>query len=459
MLTPLNYVHRSKPTRVSFSIPAIVLGILTLGVIGGKSVNASSLRAVPLAELTEKTDLWVRGKVLLVESHSLEEDERYKFDFQGSVEIKAVIRVVQSVPETAPNLLTIHWVSGDEISKSIVPDRECIAAVQLRDDGDYKSYSQLGIYGWFQPDSTTKMIRHVQEIGEGISPDLLWELVSALRWGLDKRGGLQPELAEIWRKRLLEGNFHEFAAATLVFQVSPNSAPSPEAIVDAFERQYRAIESQLKNPSGRVQLSAEKRNVAAGALTVFLKIGNEACAERLVSLCERTFQDEQKKIFEEEPTETESLVRAILASGGPRRVELLSRLISRNPAHSSDPSKYMGRPTIIRARFSVTHVIGEQKGEDIDKLLIDMLHHPDYYDIQESLDFAAVWEALARRGNPELERYLLSLLQNSQSSDLKVPDYRSVDTYASESLRIYYERLPHAQKIHCQICREPQISA
>ncbi len=412
------------------------------------TVHAMSIRDVPLAEITDQTDLWVRGNVVSVKSSPLTEDERYRFGHQGTIEAKVVIAVTKSSRPILTPTVTIHWASGDDFMHWVVKDRECIAALSRQEDGTYRSLWALCVYGWYQIDPESGTVPYVSSIGEHVSPETLWNLVCALEMGQNSPQGPNAFLTDAWRRRLNEGRLHDFIAAMLFFDAFPSVELSPADLLTAFERQFSAYEARLNYA---LQSHAEKQAMQRAVpvlFSLFQRVGDESSLERIIAVCIRNFSAKESAF--DDPMSAKGLVQVILAKGGEQRVGLVRDLLGKAYEWGREDGRVRGSRTPIRADYNVIEAIAEYPGEDTDGMLLDMLSHPVMYGITNSLPLAGVWTALAKRGNPEIETYLKEFLANPQTFNLGVRHHDSVDNsiiYAREALQAYARSLPHDQQM------------
>ncbi len=414
------------------------------------TAHAMSIRAIPLAEITEQTDLWVRGNVLSVKSKPLKEDERYRFGHQGTVEVTVVIEITSATRILDTPAITVHWASSDEFLQRVTKGEECIAALSRQDDGTYKSLWALGVYGWFQTEPETGRIPYVWEIGRNVSPGLLWDLVSALEMGQYSLKGPSALLIDAWQRRLSDGQRQDFIASMLFFDAFPGAPLSPAELIAAFERQY-AINGSLPR--------SEERSIQRAMpvlFSLFQRVGDESSLKWLIAIFVQDFSA-RESVFDDREI-AKGLVQTIMAKGGAQRIDLVHSLIGKEFVWATERGNVQARRTPIRADYDVLEAIAAFPGDDVDGMLLDMLHHPGKYQIRDSLSLASVWNGLANRGNPEIETYLNEFLANPGTFDIGVRHYGSVDNaivYAREALQAYARNLPRNQRLQ-QLQRQYQ---
>ncbi|MCC6698808.1 MAG: hypothetical protein IT365_24500 [Candidatus Hydrogenedentes bacterium] len=410
-------------------------------VLAAITAHAMSLRDIPLAEITEQTDLWVRGKVVSVKASPLEEDERYRFGHQGTVEVTVVVNVTSSTHPIDAPAVTVHWASSDEFMQRVKKGQECIAALSRRENGTYKTLWAVGIYGWFQVDPESGRVPYVSSIGENVAPNTIWDLVNALDMGQASPDGLDAILVDAWRKRLNEGGLQDFIAAMVFFDAFPGVQLSPAELIAAFERQSLSNASQPRSERHAM------RQAVPVLFSLFKRIGDEQSTERLIAIFAQDFSARESAFDDSEIAK--GLVQCILAKGGARRVDLVRGLLGKEFTWATGDGRVQARRTPIRADYSAIQAIAEYPGEDTDRMLLDMLHHPATYGIPDSLSMAAVWTGLAKRGNPEVKTYLEAFIANPGTFDLGVRHYDSVDNsiaFAREALQAYAQNLPRDQQ-------------
>jgi hypothetical protein len=411
-------------------------------VLAAATAHTMSLRDIPLAEVTEQTDLWIRGSVVSVNLSPLAEDERYRFGHQGTVEVTVVVNVTSSTRPIDTPTITVHWASGDEFMQRVKKGQECIVALSRREDGTYKTLWAVGIYGWFQVDPESGRVPYVSSIGENVAPNTIWDLVSALDIGQASPDGPDAILVDAWRKRLNEGALQDFIAAMVFLDAFPGVELSPADLLAPFERQCLYIASQPNN------VKHAMRQAAPVLFSLFKRIGDESSSEWLIAIFAQDFSARESAFDDSEIAK--GLVQSILAKGGARRVDLVRGLLGKEFTWATGDGRVQARRTPIRADYGAIESIAKYPGEDTDRMLLDMLHHPATFGIPDSLSMAGVWTGLAKRGNPEIRTYLEAFLANPSTFDLGVRHYDSIDksiVFAREALQAYAQNLPREQRI------------
>jgi hypothetical protein len=405
----------------------VAIGLVTC-LLTGLNAQARSYTVSSLFEITERTDVWVRGDLVSVEFRPLKEKERYRFGHVGDVEVVARMRVTASVPALDESEITIHWATLKDFKLRIIPNRAYIAALNRRDDSTYGGPSALGLSGWFQSDPDSS------GIGENISPDLVWQIVSELRHGLDNPARLDASASERWLARLQTGDLHEYGAAVLMFDAFPTLTLDPGTLLTAFERHYADAQARME---ALRQPYPERRRFARVVLPTFTllqRIADKDVTRRIIDLFMRDLSI-GNSIFRHTDV-SEPLVRMIAQHGGDTRCDMLKGLLKRKE--------------VWNAEKSVLRIFAEYPGEDIDAMLLDMLNNPGEYGIPSTLALAGLWGGLVNRGLPEIYAYLDAFLAQAESFDLGVPYEKSREQtliFARECMESYARRMPHAREL------------
>lgn len=405
-------------------------------------------KSIPIPSITDQTDVWVRGKVLSIKTRDLPESERYEFESSGALEITAAIQLLDSVPMIAEPELVVHWATMPDFAHTITEGQECIAALIRRDDGTYKSLWQLGLYGWYQPRSGTNVVEIAEDLSN-IPLDLLWELVTTLRNGLDDPKTLDAQARDVWLRRLTQGSLADFAAAQMVFDTFPTLELSGETLITALESQHTSFQQRAANSPEPYEEVDAFRRVLPRTLELMTRVGDAPSVERLKALCVRDFQSEHS-LFDSPMELPEQLLRVICARGGEARVEMLASLMGKAFTWTSDDGRRTKGRDPLLADYGSIKAIGEFKGDDIDALLLGIMRSPAEFGIQRDLGLASVWRTLAQRGNPEVKAYLDELIANPDSFTLPVRYEESREKtliYAREALETYARNLPRAERI------------
>lgn len=411
--------------------------------------GATSYNDIPLPSITDQTDLWVRGKVRSLETRELEESERGTFDSNGSHEIIIKIDVVNSSPKIDEMEVTVHWAALKERIARIQKNQECIAALIRRDDGTYKTLWQVGLYGWYQPDTGTSIVSQAGATLTNIRSNLLWELVTALRTGLDSPNGPAASTAEAWTPRLTSSSLSEFGAAQIVFEAFPSLPLPPETLIAALETQHANLLVRMANSAAPYDERDQYCRTFVLTLRLLMRNGDPDSIKGLMAVLQQDFTSEWCT-FESRPDLAEQLVRVVSARGGDARVDLLKSILGRPFDWKSDDGTRSKHDTPIRADAGILRAIGDYEGGDLDALLIEILNNPTEFDIQDTLALSGLWYALAKRGHPIIKPYLEAYIANPSPEKLGIlsndPENRGV-IYAKEVLQTYARNLPKSDQI------------
>lgn len=427
-----------------------VLRLIVLCILAPSSFVAwsSSVKGKSLAQITDETDVWVRGHVLSVETRPLPENERYKFNFHGQVEIKAVVSVDDAVPPINDKEITIHYATLDELPARIAKDKPFITALTRNADGTYRSVWAFGFFGWYQPSDTSVGEYKNSPIGD-TSGDLLWELVTTLRTAPDMSGAALTTVRDKWLARLESGTLAEFAAARIVFDAFPKLELSSNTLFAALERQYEAGQQRAAAMEQPYEELQSLRGPLTKALSLLPRDCNSDVVKRLVELSKRDFTAEHS-VFDQMEVPSE-ILRVILACGGENRTELVNEFLGKPFEWSSVDGKRNGIRLPLKIDYRALQTMTEQPGDDIDNFLLRMLHTPSDFGVQtNSSAIGCLWNALATRGNPAIKKYLNSFLANPAAPEFAhfpVNSREQLTIFARESMEIYTRTLPHAERM------------
>lgn len=390
--------------------------LLSLCLITG-AAQATTIAYLPLLQVTDRTDLWVRATVHDADFRSLNDDERARFGMEGTVEVTATLRIIDSAPVLDTSEINLHWATVDDMREYINSADEVIVALKERPDGTYATLYAAGRHGWLSVDAKSASINHVPEFGGAVPADLVWDLVRELRDALDAPT-LDPAMGERWREQIAKPDARAFAAASVLFEAFPNLAPEPSAYIDAFAR----------NQADYTVLPA---------LAVLQRIATPEAVGKLLDYYEKGLAS-RDPAFDRQPTEVmEAIARLVAERGGPERASILKDLVVRRVELRSPTGAKLGEKRLLVANSPILRQLATVPGEDMDALLLDMLHHPDTFEISSVLDLAGLWDGLAKRGVSEIEPYLRAFLKNPDTTTLGVPAGRRDNQaviYARESL-------------------------
>ena len=416
----------------------------------------ASYRAIPLPEVTERTDVWVHGRLVSVEFQPLEEDERHRFDHTGHVEVRARMQVTDSVPPLDESEITLHCATREEFKPRIVQGREYIAALNRHDDATYGGLYAFGLYGWIQCDPGSGTIASLSGIGRDVSMELVWQIVSDLSAGLSAPRP-DPSLKERWQPRLQTGDLHQFGAAVMVFDAVPGLGLEPGTLLDAFERHWSEVQKRMNAAPEPYPERSRFEPVVVPAFTLLRRIADEAATSRLLDLYVRDLSS-RHSVFDHVEV-TEPLARIVAQHGGGSRCDMLKGLLGREVKWASADGKFTGTRRLVDRGHDVLRAIAEYPGEDLDTLLLDMLHSPGKYGIRSALDLAGLWHGLVERRLPEVRAYLDEFLANPETFDLGVAHERSRENtliYAREMYEMLSRRLPHGERLQVLVKLDEQ---
>ncbi|MDZ4858891.1 MAG: HEAT repeat domain-containing protein [Candidatus Hydrogenedentes bacterium] len=411
--------------------------------------EGSSVKDIPLAEITEQTDFWVRGRIVSIEINPLSEDERHRFNSQGDTEVKIVIELVDAIPHIEETRITVHWSSTPERLQRVKVNEECIAALIRQDDGTYKSLGSVGFFGWYQPDPKTGLFPSVGGNIRNVPPQLAWDLVSTLRLGPESSSGVDKGPQDKWLSRLKDGTLAEFSAAQVVLDAFPEQSPTPEILIAACEEQYANFQVGIADQAEPYDAIMVFQRSLPITFNLLERIGDSVSTSRLIEFYERDLGS-QYSVFDDHGVPG-MLINLICARGGDTRTDHLRRLIGKQFTWTAGDNREQKSRTPIEADHIVLSIIAESPGGDIDALLIEMLGRPADFTIADSGSLAGVWRAMAMRGQPEIKTYLDELVANPDSFNLGVRREESRQKtleYARTNLTLYSSKaMPRSEHI------------
>ncbi|MHC4260705.1 MAG: HEAT repeat domain-containing protein, partial [Planctomycetota bacterium] len=255
--------------------------------------------------------------------------------------------------------------------------------------------------------------------------------------------GILPsdEVLDYWLARLKSDDLTDCWSAvdyfgTLAEPIVPQElvAELVERYLDTLGENYRAIMAHgrsLKPERRGEQWSKvhrmlmndayEEISFLTDALEMLVWVADESNAERILSYYEKDAPSSES-IFNwdgyyqgDAPKPLiPKIVRLVLKHPGPKRRERFLRLVSCRP-----------RPKLLNGSILVEE-LGRTEGEDIDRLLMEMMQYPATFGIDRRSELRGyLWETMARRGQREFGDYLEQFLADPNESDLvKFKDYK-----------------------------------
>jgi HEAT repeat protein len=250
------------------------------------------------------------------------------------------------------------------------------------------------------------------------------------------------QILDYWLAKLQSDNITDCWTAVEYFSTLRELPVPPSVLIDVIEQHFDA----LLKLYGALIAHEEKRSVTsddawkavyrpivgdihreisflAETLELLIPVADEPAIERMLGLYEQevsspnsifNLSKEKSRYDWEAPRPLiPRIVQLALNHPGPKRRERFLRLVSCRPL-----PKLLDRSMLVAE-------LGRTDGEDIDRLLMDMLCDPATFGINHSSELHRfLWKTMARRGQPEFREYLEQFVADPNESDLaKFKDY------------------------------------
>ena len=260
---------------------------------------------------------------------------------------------------------------------------------------------------------------------------------------------------DLWQSDILAESW----MAVEYFNTLPAPAVEPAQVLDAFERQYQQVRSFIKeNPPDIVQNRKivrryiyERKPFFNETLDLLIRIADEPAIDKMLAL----FEDAQNHPvyifgddFQDYRASISRLTRLILRMPGPQRYDRIVRLL-----RLKEPEK-----SFTNFKGYILPELRSAEGEDIDRLLWDMIGRPGDFDLYDNpLTLVTIWNVLAQKGRPEFGIYLEQYLADPENIDLGVSHYRGDPRWAvgpaNNALNTYIRQTADSQKILAELIR------
>jgi hypothetical protein len=273
-----------------------------------------------------------------------------------------------------------------------------------------------------------------------MSLDETWKLIADYHDAIHE--GILPsdEVLNYWLAKLQSDDLTDCQIAIDYFGILPEPIIPQDILVELVEyylgslgQNYRAIlEHEALEPKGRdghdqwEKVFRKLRNDAdqeisflTNALEMLIWVADEPDVERILTYYEKdaalpesvfNWEDQDNSI---KPLMA-SILRLVLKHPGPKRYERFMRLVSFKPL-----------PKLMDGDMLVAQLV-RTNGEDIDRLLMQMVQYPATFGIDRSFEYRGhLCGAIARRESPEFGDYLEQFLADPNESDFaKFKDYK-----------------------------------
>jgi HEAT repeat protein len=373
-----------------------------------------------------------RAAILMKELH------RHRYDHFGArIKANVELHVLQAYPPGPPldgaelvlrPVLSAHHLDRFEQGK------EYLIALKNHKDMFWLLFENEGVY---PIDPNNRMVRKLRNgpapVGE------TWKFVVDAYDAIGKGTLPLDQKLRYWLAKLQSNNLADCLTAVEYFNTLREPRTAQELVMDAMERfvtgqivasdrSFRKMEIKLQHPDAdaatlehliQLEIKLQRCCFSAEALELLIQVADEATVDKMLELYKQEAAYLSASTFSEEryrygcETYVPKVVRLALKHRGAKRrgriVQLLSILLEKQ--------RRTRRLNIDEIAFEV---LGKTQGEDIDKLLIDMLKDPASFGIRDSGQLQLVWTALAHRGRPGIRDYIERFLADPENSDIRV---------------------------------------
>jgi hypothetical protein len=408
----------------------------------------------PVSKIVEASDFVVRARV-----HSVSLDvedlkaailkkelDRYGYDhFGAAVKTEAELEVLEgypSVPAVDGDRLVLWPVLNAEALDVLEEGKEYLIALQQ--DGDIIWHlPDRDMEGVYSVDPNSGMVSGYRLRYGSMPLDEMWELIMDSYDAIHEAKQPSGEVLDYWLGKLQSDEHMDSWSAVDYFSIFPEPPVPPELLGDIIEdhfdalvQAYRALmaheESLVPHRRGKewkavyrpiVDDIYRQLSFLTETLGLLVQVADEPTVDRMLDLYEqeasspKSLFDKQNGYQEEAPKPLVlKIVRLVLKHPGPKRRERFVKLCFYRPL-----------PKLLSSNMGqVIEELGRTDGEDIDRLLMDMVRSPATFGIDENYDQRGrLWEAMARRGQHDFREYLEQFLADPNESDLaKFEDYK-----------------------------------
>ncbi|MHC4741504.1 MAG: HEAT repeat domain-containing protein [Planctomycetota bacterium] len=249
--------------------------------------------------------------------------------------------------------------------------------------------------------------------------------------------GRQPsgDVLDYWVAKLQSDSLIESWMALEYFSTLRSAAVAPGAVVEAVER-------HLTNPPANYDpdsvSSFQRTAFLVDAIRVLILCGDESAVDRILTLYKQTLSSSEEGFYEIRELKDdliEKLLRLSLKLPGPVRRERFLRVFSAILG-SGEPSIEHDLQVVLPDMLACI------EGEDIDRLVWDIVREPAAFDIKDIGILQGIWTAAALRALPEFGAYLDDILADPNSASVRLSEESDVRTkdvvgLAQHAMRAY----------------------
>ncbi len=355
-------------------------------------------------QVTDSTDVWVHGRVV-----SATGPEVRKNDFGDSFrDITLKLEILKSTDVSILSMITVR--SETSFHHGLVPGQEVFAALARNDDGTFRPYSQLGLYGWIHVSG------NVDTRAGPVSPALYWRWLCGIRYAADTNGQAKDEDLTFWEQSLTSS---DPATTTLALDFFKNLDVSPlpaDQVFGIFLAEYDRVEAETPEYQ-QVQYPANQR-LQALATTVARALSSHdanVVAKLVLDFCEHGATRDQ---FWRQFDFLDQLLPLVQRATDPA---VLSRL----------PEVY---DNCIRPEYTAFTLLPTAPSEALDAWLWDVALNPQAHKVGDDHTLAGVWRAMANRKDKNLAAYLKKILAGTEVPAVTLREPMSLKYSATDVL-------------------------
>jgi hypothetical protein len=276
-----------------------------------------------------------------------------------------------------------------------------------------------------------------------IALDEAWQLVMDIYDAVQEAKHPEGEVLDYWLAKLGSEDFIDCWMAVEYLGTLARPPVEPGTIIDAIERHLRASSGGDPDEESPANLNSfyQRTTFFTEALDLLLLVADEPAVDRMLALYQQAVLSPEPVFHEVRENEDDvmaNIFRLTLKHPGPKRRERFVWLFS---------------PFVAQDDYGIRHeltpmlpwLLGTAEGGDIDQLLLDMVEDRASFGISgvEHIEeyVGAIWMAAARRGLPEVGRYLEQVLAEPstviiESEDEQVEQQQIIEL-AQQAYHVY----------------------
>jgi hypothetical protein len=245
-----------------------------------------------------------------------------------------------------------------------------------------------------------------------IALDEAWQFVMDVYDAVHEAKHPEGEVLDYWLAKLQSEDLIDCWMAVEYLGTLARPPVEPGTIIDAIERHLRASNGGDPDEESPANLNSfyQRTTFFTEALDLLLLVADEPAVDRMLALYQQAVLSPEPVFHEVRENEDDvmaNIFRLTLKHPGPKRRERFVSLFS---------------PFVAQDDYGIRHeltpmlpwLLGTAEGGDIDQLLLDMVEDRAGFGISgvEHIEeyVGAIWMAAARRGLPEVGRYLEQVL-------------------------------------------------